>query len=579
MIFSDSLKMSFADHLVSFNSAVYASTSANDFSAILVPSSFALNDSLVPSDFGASSDTFESVVGYNLSSIHAAVRNKTKFESLNVEQFTKYYGIGTVSDRRTMVCLSEGPETATNTIFLAGSGFPVGTSKTTDRSPYDWMDAAFYKSPFSVTNYSAVTGSTVYPFMVKNWPAENATAEDWPNTGATQYSMNITVESCLSEKTKESCKLFINIPICVIVISCNAIKLTCMFFAAQENRDEVLITIGDAVASFLKRPDATTANDCMAPMSTMRLWGPQDYVWKSLRLNRAWQPPRRLPPPLRPEKPPNRQRRWINASNPCICAMGYIITFITIIALAILIFHNDNTINQGIHVGLGEISSATLLTGLNHSFTPNILLVNTIQLVVTSLYFLYNDTLTRMLLAAEYNSYALERKPLRVSFPNGKQRSTFYLTIPYRYSAPLLVTFTIVHWLVSEGFYFVQVLPHSIWNREVPDRVLNTCGYSPKALLGAVGIMVLMAVMIFGLSYRRFKEPRMPLAMNCSATISAACHRPVRDADAAFKPVMWGEVDMKGLDAFGEDTSLLSFLHCSFTSEPVMPPNLDAVYV
>ena len=94
---------------------------------------------------------------------------------------------------------------------------------------------------------------------------------------------------------------------------------------------------------------------------------------------------------------------------------------------------------------MGEISSATLLTGLNHSFTPNILLVNTIQLVVTSLYFLYNDTLTRMLLAAEYNSYALERKPLRVSFPNGKQRSTFYLTIPYRYSAPLLVTFTIVH--------------------------------------------------------------------------------------------------------------------------------------
>ena len=34
----------------------------------------------------------------------------------------------------------------------------------------------------------------------------------------------------------------------------------------------------------------------------------------------------------------------------------------------------------------------------------------------------------------------------------------------------------------------------------------------------------------------------MPIAGPCSAAISAACHRPEEDVDAATKPVMWGTV-------------------------------------
>lgn len=40
-----------------------------------------------------------------------------------------------------------------------------------------------------------------------------------------------------------------------------------------------------------------------------------------------------------------------------------------------------------------------------------------------------------------------------------------------------------------------------------------------------------------------------------------------------------GGFNINGMDAFGEDTSFLSFLHCSFTSEPVVPPRVDAAYV
>lgn len=38
----------------------------------------------------------------------------------------------------------------------------------------------------------------------------------------------------------------------------------------------------------------------------------------------------------------------------------------------------------------------------------------------------------------------------------------------------------------------------------------------------------------------------MPLAGNCSLAISAACHPPLDDEDAALKPLMWGEVVISG---------------------------------
>lgn len=515
-----------------------------------------------------------------MSGIHASIRNKTKFESLDSKQFSKDYGIGTVSGRRTLVCLCEVFDRMVynNTLFWAGSGFPLGTSKTFDGLPYSWMDDGL-NIGYSVTNYTKLVPLKIFPFKAKSWPEENATVEDWPPARVKDSQSLCDVKTCLSEKIEESCQLFVNIPICVIVIICNIIKLVCMFLATQEDRYEVLITIGDAITSFLQRPDPTTANDCMVDMSTMRLWGPQDYVWKSHHKNSHWKLLRRLPPPLRPENPPRRPRMRVNAVNICICALSYTFTLIAITLFLALVFHDDETISSGFDVGMGEINSATLLTQLSDSFVVNILIVNCIQLLVTGLYFLYNDALTRMLLAAEYNSYALERKPLRVSFPKGKQRSTFYLTIPYRYSVPVLITFTLVHWLVSEGFYFVQVMPHSIWNEEVPSRLLNTCGYCPKALIGALGLMFLMAVLIFSSSIRKFRSIRMPLAMNCSATISAACHRPFDDADAALKPVKWGEVDMKGLDAFGEISSSTSYRHCSFTSKQVVFPSFNVLYV
>lgn len=77
------------------------------------------------------------------------------------------------------------------------------------------------------------------------------------------------------------------------------------------------------------------------------------------------------------------------------------------------------------------------------------------QVLASIAYFLYNKILTYMLLTAEYNDYAEHCKPLRVSWPKGLQRSTYYSSLPYRYSIPLFVAHTALHGLISQRLFLV----------------------------------------------------------------------------------------------------------------------------
>lgn len=172
-----------------------------------------------------------------------------------------------------------------------------------------------------------------------------------------------------------------------------------------------------------------------------------------------------------------------------------------------------------------------------------VLLANIPQLPVSVAYFLYNNLLTNMLLAAEYDDYARQRKPLRVSWPKGHQRSTYYLSLPYKYSIPLLVSHAVLHWLVSQSFFFLEVFLYDIYGNVVPSERLVGCGYSPIALIFAIFLGSLMVCTVIGLGMRRFSS-NMPLAASCSAAISAACHPPPGDQHA-LKPVMWGEIPVK----------------------------------
>ncbi|KAB8076247.1 hypothetical protein BDV29DRAFT_154876 [Aspergillus leporis] len=169
---------------------------------------------------------------------------------------------------------------------------------------------------------------------------------------------------------------------------------------------------------------------------------------------------------------------------------------------------------------------------------PIVLLANAPKASCPQAYFLYNNALTKMLLAAEYDGYASERKPLRVSWPQGRHRSTYYLSLPYRYNILLLATSAVLHWIVSQNLFFVEILPYGIYGNAALKYRLIGCGHSPVAIIFGIALGSAMIIAILCLALKHFIS-HIPLAISYSAAISAACHL-LSDDEPAFQPVMWG---------------------------------------
>ena len=72
------------------------------------------------------------------------------------------------------------------------------------------------------------------------------------------------VDYCVSRVVGEHCKLQFSLTIMIVVIVCNMIKTVCMAMILWKQDPEPLVTLGDAIASFLDRPDVTTENNCIA---------------------------------------------------------------------------------------------------------------------------------------------------------------------------------------------------------------------------------------------------------------------------------------------------------------------------
>lgn len=63
---------------------------------------------------------------------------------------------------------------------------------------------------------------------------------------------------------EQHCRLMYSPPICIVVALAILVKVVSMFFAGRITRYQSapLLTFGDAVASFTKNPDSTTAGMC-----------------------------------------------------------------------------------------------------------------------------------------------------------------------------------------------------------------------------------------------------------------------------------------------------------------------------
>ncbi|GJC86422.1 hypothetical protein ColLi_09260 [Colletotrichum liriopes] len=199
----------------------------------------------------------------------------------------------------------------------------------------------------------------------------------------------------------------------------------------------------------------------------------------------------------------------------------------------------------------------------------SVVLANTPQVVMSLIYFNYNALFTCISLATEWDRfYSKNKKGLRVSTkPEGEQRQTYFLQLPYRYSLTLAVFSGILHWLISQSIFLVRIEVYD--DNENREEQTTSCGWSPIGIILVIVAGSALVGMLVTFGCRRLRFGGIPVAGSCSAAIAAACHPdPSERGSSATLPLHWAVVSGKDVTPG----------HCSFTSKDIEKPTDGCSY-
>jgi hypothetical protein len=110
------------------------------------------------------------------------------------------------------------------------------------------------------------------------------------------------VRQCFSEPTDRKCKINYSVHLAIVVILFNAMKTLTILASIFTLRNNPMLTIGDAVASFLREPDASTFRMCLVSQQRIhnvglswkrrkqpRKFVVREYTWSSaVKLGKRW---------------------------------------------------------------------------------------------------------------------------------------------------------------------------------------------------------------------------------------------------------------------------------------------------
>ncbi|CAI0645578.1 unnamed protein product, partial [Colletotrichum noveboracense] len=361
---------------------------------------------------------------------------------------------------------------------------------------------------------------------------------------------NSAIKQCYAQRTPDHCKLLYSKTICWTVIGVNLFKAILMLLVAYGSYEKPILTIGDAVASYLEDIDKTTTSMCLTSNLDFGRHG-----WSITPRKFTSQPLRKLSV--------NKPMRWK------ITGIPYVL--LTLLCLYIFLVPYRTDFTTIIQLGLGATNPKTILNTSqmkrgSKSLVVNASLANTPQLLLSILYFNYNALYTGLCLVTEWDRFSNEAKGLRVSAKTqGAQRGTYFLQLPYRYSIPLLFMSGFLHWLVSQSIFLVNLEIYGPSMNNVMDMVpsmeesFTSCGWSPLGVLLSVITALLMFGFLLFSGWQKLRFCKMPVVGSCSAAISAACHPNSNESLAWEKPLQWGVVSRPGELPH----------HCSFSSRKV----------
>ncbi|PYH88935.1 hypothetical protein BO71DRAFT_488363 [Aspergillus ellipticus CBS 707.79] len=535
---------------------------------------FLLLVSSIPIHMIYNSVIFNSISALDYGMILVPANTSGAFQNVSNHECLKQYNVESNTHRSTLVLIAERQYSPNKhqQPRRAPAGGVVGSSVEDLIEADDWMAGGI------------------------SWTGDG---EDVGGYGPDPISLPIT--RCMTKTSSQRCQLLFSPSIAVTVISLNLLQVVCMYWSARPRRSEIFLRVGDAIASFLARPDPSTAGQALLSRADMtqgpHRWEPQPR-WKGLL---SWQRSRRADPsseyppenqtmlehPLSPSEihprclPP--RKRWFQATSRTRWALSIawvLICILTPIFIHVLMETSDGwSLAEQWAMGFGQANAKTNLQF--PSGAKGLLLVlilsNTPQLLFSILNLLCSSVLSCMLVTAEYNDYATDCKaPARVLAARATASAP---RTPCR--SPTATASRCLAWAWSSTgccrkAWSLWISPSTIFAGLKSDDSIHGCILLQGIALGA----------FLGLGVRRYRAI-MPMAAHCSAAISAVCHPPADDCNAGLKPVIWGEVP--AYDRASSEESLLrreeeggaakvAYAHCTFTSQDVIMPSTTRLY-
>ncbi|KIX08225.1 uncharacterized protein Z518_02881 [Rhinocladiella mackenziei CBS 650.93] len=557
-------------HLV-YNSIFYSALATNNYSVLYASQSFLQ---------GASYDTvkFPDTEACNITDIRSRLN---EFIILNNEDCIHAYAKDFVEDRRNVIVVVQNPPASEGSLFKTTENeFPAEI--TNAYNPFAWI----CDNP-NVVNQTDACCENEYGFVPcsKITPKLVDMADQWSTGG-------FEVDHCLSEPVESECHLHFSLVLMGVVLGFNILKVIGIAYVVFRLGEPPLVTVGDAIQSFLRNPDRTSEGMCLSSHASVVASSKLGYAATTMRYE------------------PQQHRFYESASWRQWSFLLGLFTLLGIgtsacLALGIENFKGDKTIQNAWSIGLGTVRPQNLIMGWNlpgygnTSIAISTLIANTPQALFSFLYVCYNSLFTVMFVSRELANFSVTagrgRKYLRVSDARGEQKSTYFLNLPYKYGIPLLVGSGLMHWLVSQAIFLANI---TIIPRDglVPMQdEITTVAYSPIAMLFMLFLGFAMLLFLLLTALRKLPIG-MPLIGSNSLAISAACHPPTgpdqsEREDMVLHPLSWGAVPggAKVLDLGirdhhahgfeeGPDENGRGIGHCCFSDRVLEPPERGKLY-
>lgn len=229
--------------LGSYNSAVFTSISCNNYVVSIVNEAFMTteNRTSLPAYLRTS----------RLEAMYRAALDG-RLERLDREACFDAYASNFQSTRGDLLLVQPGTDLPVRGPYAGSIGSELATSGCNGFQAYEWMCAELG------------LGTEPCPDKIP-WLREDLAG--WTPFG-------YPVKECYSLPTTERCKLLFSPTLCWLVTMLNLLKALLMLTAALRAGTEPLLTVGDAVASFMRSPDESTRGLCLTSKKDItESWG------------------------------------------------------------------------------------------------------------------------------------------------------------------------------------------------------------------------------------------------------------------------------------------------------------------